>query len=95
MTGVFEHFPIRDLVKYYFADFVRKEGTPLTDKIRKVVFDFAPKGAYFIALWLLQGNFYPRGCYCTNSTLCIVEVTIPANDHRKKVKRINIKKSKS
>ena len=32
----------------FFANFVRKEGrgAPITDKIRKVVFDIAPKGSH-------------------------------------------------
>ena len=35
---------LREPFKYYFADFVRKGGTPppFTDKIRKVVFDTLP-----------------------------------------------------
>ena len=35
---------LREVVKYYFADFVRKGGggTPLTAKIGKVVFDVLP-----------------------------------------------------
>ena len=35
----------REEVEYYFADFVRKGGggIPLTDKIRKVVFEVPPK----------------------------------------------------
>ena len=32
----------------FYANFVRKEGrgAPITDKIRKVVFDIAPKGSH-------------------------------------------------
>ena len=33
---------LREAVKHYFADFVRKGGT-FTDKIRKVVFEILPK----------------------------------------------------
>ena len=52
MNNENEH-DLRETVKYYFADFVRKGGgvppksvkvggTPLTDKIRKVVFEVFP-----------------------------------------------------